>query len=156
MSIERFAAVLLSLTCFLPATSRAQAACGQAALKDERKDAATIQALEAAWSAAFLRGDTDFERCLLTPDFTEITRGGAVKSLADELALAAQNRGKDLLPPPALQIPVMIHGDVAVAYVAVPRNKDGKTFNVYNADYYLWEQGAWHAFFSQQTRFDGP
>jgi hypothetical protein len=47
----------------------------------------------------------------------------------------------------------MIHGNVAVAYVAIPRNKDGKTFNVYNADYYLWEQGAWHAFFSQQTQF---
>jgi hypothetical protein len=122
-------------------------------LKDEHKDAATIQVLEAAWSAAFLRGDTGFERCLLTPDFTEITRAGAVKRLADELALAAQNRGRDLPSPPPLQIPVMIHGDVAVAYVSVPHHKDGKAFRVYNADYYLWERGQWHAFFSQQSQF---
>jgi hypothetical protein len=153
MSSERLAIVLFFLASLLPLASRAQDACGQAVLKDEHQDAATLQALERAWSVAFLQGDTDFERCLLTPDFTEITRGGAVKALADELALAAQNRGKNLPPPPPLQIPVMIHGDVAVAYVAVPHSKDGKTFNVYNADYYLWEGGAWHAYFSQQTQY---
>lgn len=153
MSTERFVAALLCLACLLPGTSWAQDACRQAALKDEHKDAATLQALERAWSVAFLQGDTDFERCLLTPDFTEITRVGSVKGLADELALAAQNRGKDLPPPRPLQIPVMIHGDVAVAYVAVPHNKDGKSFTVYNADYYIWEGGAWRAYFSQQTAF---
>lgn len=129
--------------------------CGQAVLKDEQKDVATIQALERAWSEAFLRGDVAFERCLLTPDFTEITRDGAVKRLGDELALAAQNRGKDLPPPAPLQIPVMIHGDVAVAYVAVAHDKDGKAFSIYNADYYLWEGGVWRAYFSQQSRFGG-
>ncbi len=128
-------------------------ACGQAALQHEHEDAATVQVLERAWSEAFLKGDTDFERCLLTPDFTEITRQGAVKRLADELALAAQNRGKNLPPPPPLHIPVMIHGDVAVAYVVVLHEKDGKTFNVYNADYYIWEGGVWHAYFSQQTLY---
>jgi hypothetical protein len=153
MSSERIAAILLCLTWLLPSASRAADACGQAALKHEHQDAATIQALERAWSVAFLQGDTDFERCLLTPDFTEITRSGAVKTLAEELALAAQNRGKDLPPPPPLQIPVMIHGDVAVAYVAVPRSKDGKRFTVYNADYYIWEDGAWRAYFSQQSQF---
>jgi hypothetical protein len=153
MSTERFAPAFLCLACLLPATSRAQDTCGQAVLKGEHQDVATIQALERAWSVAFLQGDTDFERCLLTPDFTEITRAGSVKLLADELALAAQNRGKALPPPPPLQIPVMIHGDVAVAYVPVPHSKDGKTFTVYNADYYLWEAGAWHAYFSQQTQF---
>lgn len=129
--------------------------CGQSVLQSEHKDVATVQALERAWSQAFLEGDVDFERCLLTPDFTEITRDGSVKQLVDELALAAQNRGKDLPPPAALQIPVMIHGDVAVAYIAVPRSKDGKTFSVYNADYYVWEGGAWRAYFSQQSRFGG-
>ncbi|HEY1773240.1 MAG TPA: hypothetical protein VGH91_08620 [Gammaproteobacteria bacterium] len=153
MCAGRVATILLCLTCLLPATSQAQAACGQAALKDEHQDVTTIQALERAWSVAFLQGDTDFERCLLTSDFTEITRSGAVKVLADELLLAAQNRGKNLPPPPPLQIPVMIHGDVAVAYVEVPRSKDGKTFTVYNADYYVWERGGWHAYFSQQTQF---
>ena len=152
MPFKRFATVLC-LACLLPALSRAAGTCGQAVLQQEHHDAATVQALELAWSVAFLEGDTDFERCLLTPDFTEITRGGSVKRLADELALATQNRGKDLPPPPPLQIPVMIHGDVAVAYVAVPHSKDGKMFNVYNADYYIWEGGAWRAYFSQQSQF---
>lgn len=152
MSTERFAAAFLCLA-LLPAVSWAQDTCGQAVLKEEHEDAATLQALERAWSVAFLQGDTDFERCVLTPDFTEITREGAVKVLADELALAAQNRGKNQPLPPPLQIPVMIHGDVAVAYVAAPHNQDGKTFKVYNADYYIWEGGAWRAYFSQQTQF---
>ena len=137
-----------------PLAARADG-CGQEVLKGQHKDVATIQALELAWSAAFLKGDSEFERCLLTPDFTEITRDGAVKTLADELALAAQNQGRHLPPPTPLQIPVMIHGDVAVAYVAVPRKKDGKSFSVYNADFYVWEGGAWRAYFSQQTVFGG-
>ena len=146
-------AVTVCLSAFIPLASHAADGCGQSALQDEHKDVATIQALEHAWSVAFLQGDTAFESCLLTPDFTEITREGAVKTLADELALAAQNQGKHLPPPPPLQIPVLIHGDVAVAYVAVPRHKDGKSFSVYNADYYVWEGGAWRAYFSQQTVF---
>lgn len=146
-------ALPLSIALLLPLTSRAADDCGQAVLKGERKDAATIQRLEREWSAAFLRGDTGFERCLLTPDFTEITRAGAVKGLSDELALAVQNQGKHLTLPPVPPITVMLHGDVAVAYVSVSRELDGKTTRVYNADYYLWEQGAWHAYFSQQTRY---
>lgn len=155
MRIKHAALSLLFIVSLLPLASRAADTCGQAVLKGERKDVATVQALERAWSEAFLKGDTAFERCLLTPDFTEITRDGVVKVLADELALAAGNRGKGLPPPAPLEIPVMIHGDVAVAYVAVPHSKDGKRFSVYNADYYAWEGGAWHAYFSQQTRFGG-
>jgi hypothetical protein len=48
---------------------------------------------------------------------------------------------------------VLIHGEVAVAYVAVLHSKDGKGFTVYNADYYLWEGGVWRAYFSQQTQY---
>lgn len=153
MSTKRFVAVLLFLACLQPLASQANEVCGQAALKNEHKDAATIQVLEAAWSVAFLQGDTDFERCLLTADFTEIARDGSVKVLADELGVAEHNRGKNLPPPPPLRIPVMIHGDVAVAYLSVQRSKDGKPVNVYNADYFVWEQGGWHAYFSQQTQY---
>lgn len=153
--MTRSAISIFVLCCCGPAgpVLAATPACSQTVLQHEQEDVATVQALERAWSEAFLQGDTDFERCLLTPDFTEITRQGAVKQLADELDLAAQNKDKHLPPPPPLRIPVMIHGDVAVAYVAVPRSKDGKVFTVYNADYYLWEGGAWHAYFSQQTQY---
>lgn len=153
MSTKRYAAVLWCLAFFLPLTSRADGACGQAALKNEHKDAATVQNLEAAWSVAFLQGDTDLERCLLTPDFAEIMRSGEMRDLAAEMANTAKNHGKNLPIPTLPQVTVLIHGDVAVAYVSVRRGKDDKPFNVYNADYYVWERGAWHAFFSQQTQF---
>ncbi len=147
-----FAALISGL---IPLASHAAEGCGQAALQSEHKDAATIQTLERAWSVAFRQGDTAFERCLLTSDFTEIGSDGKLGVLADELAYAAQNQGKNLPIPPQPLTTVLIHGDVAVAYVAVPRNRDGKSFSVYNADYYVWEGGAWRAYFSQQTRFGG-
>jgi hypothetical protein len=153
MSTQRCFAVLLCLACLLPVSVWATDSCGQAALENEHQDAATIQVLEHAWSVAFLRGDTAFERCLLTPDFTEITRAGSVKVLADELGLAAQNQGRNLPIPAIPYAEVLIHGDVAVAYLSVQRSKDGKTVNVYNADYYVWERDQWHAYFSQQTQF---
>jgi hypothetical protein len=78
MSTVRITVILFCLACLLPTTSFA-ADCDQTALKDEHKDAATLQRLELAWSDAFTKGDMDFERCLLTPDFTEITRTGLVK-----------------------------------------------------------------------------
>jgi hypothetical protein len=40
-------------------------------LLNQREDVATILHLEQEWTRAYLRGDTDFELCLLTPDFTE-------------------------------------------------------------------------------------
>jgi len=156
MSIKLSAAVLSSLACLLPLASQADDACTQPVLKNERQDAASIQALETAWSTAYRRGDTGFEICLLTPDFTEIGRDGSVSVLADELRVAAQNRGKGLPIPAMPKITVMLHGGVAVAYTAVQRIKDGKPVSVYNADYYLWEGGVWHAYFSQQTQFTAP
>lgn len=155
MSIKRILPAAVCIAYFLPLSSRAAHGCRQAVLQHERKNIATIQTLERAWSVAFLRGDIGFERCLLTPDFTEIGRDGGVKVLADELGFAAQNAGKNLPMPEIPAVTVMIHGDVAVAYLAVQRIKDGKALKVYNADYYVWEEGGWHAFFSQQTAFSG-
>lgn len=153
MRIAPLTIIAICMSGAIPLASQAADACGQAALQNEHEDAATIQVLEHEWSAAFRRGDTGFERCLLTPDFTEITRGGQVKVLADELALAAQNQGKQLPMPAIPPVTVLIHGDAAVAYLSVQRSKDGKTVDVYNADYYVWERGHWRAYFSQQTQY---
>src|SRR5882762_7696726 len=82
---------------------QAQIACMQPELSHQRKDVETIQQLEHAWSVAYLKGDTDFERCLISPDFTEIMRNGEMKTLTDELNFAAKNKGKNRpiseLPP---------------------------------------------------------
>lgn len=80
----------------------------------QHRDIATIEALELEWTRAYLRGDTGFEACLLTADFTEIMRSGEVKHLSDELALAARNTAH---PFPIGEMPkdtVLLHGNVAV------------------------------------------
>lgn len=74
----------------------------------QRKDEATAQRLENAWNIAYLRGDTNFESCLLTPDFTSISLKGEVRVLADELAVAAKNKGKNLPIPSFPEITVFM------------------------------------------------
>jgi hypothetical protein len=144
------ALTLLSLAFASPA--RAEDPCRLPPLLHQHKDAATIQNLEEAWTAAYLRGDTEFERCLLTPDFTEIVRSGEIKVLADELAFAAKNQGKNLAIPDQPKGAVLIHGNVAVAYdFSKATAPDGKPRVTRYADYYVWENNSWHAFFAQQT-----
>jgi hypothetical protein len=123
--------------------------CNVPPLLHQHRDVATIQSLELAWSRAYLRGDTAFEECLLTADFTEIMRNGAVKHLSDELALAAKNAPT---PLPMGEIPkgtVLLHGDVAVAYGRSQRA--GGAHAMRYADYYVWENGRWRVYFAQQT-----
>ena len=115
-------------------------------LAHEHRDVATIQALELEWTRAYLRGDTDFEACLLTPDFTEIMRDGDIKDLSAELALAAKNKAK---PLPLGELPsgqVLLHGNVAVAY---GRSTGARAMRY--ADYYVWEHAHWRVYFAQQT-----
>jgi len=140
---------------FGSAPLRAQTNCDLPALAKQHKDVAPIQRLENAWSVAYLRADLDFERCLLAPDFTEILRNGDIKFLDGELALAEKNRGKNL-PIPDLPVPtVVLHGDMAIAYgTSQSTSSDGKQRATRYADYYLWENGAWHAIFAQQTAIE--
>lgn len=124
---------------------------------DEGKDAHTIELLEAAWTRAFLKGDTGFEQCLLTPDFVEILKDGSTENLGGELELAAKNKGKDLPIPAMPKIIVYMHGDVAVASgITLPKIIDGKPRSMRYADYYIWEGGQWRVFFAQQTPLTAP
>ena len=72
----------------------------EATLVHEERDVATIR-LEAAWNKAFLTADTEFEACLLTPDFTEIMADGTINHLREELALAERNKGGSAASPSA-------------------------------------------------------
>jgi hypothetical protein len=147
-----FRLMLVLLSCSLPML--AKDACNLKPLLHQHRDVATVQHLEDEWSLAYLRGDTDFEQCLLTPDYTEIARSGEVKVLADELALAAKNKGKNLPIPDLPKSTVLLHGNVAVAFgMSGSTTSDGKQRKTRYADYYIWENGAWHAFFAQQTQF---
>jgi hypothetical protein len=123
--------------------------CRFPALLHQHRNIAAIETLELEWSRAYLRGDTGFEECLLTADFTEIMRSGEVKHLPDELALAAKNRAN---PLPMGEIPkgtVLLHGNVAVAYGRSQSSSAGRSMRY--ADYYVWENGHWRVYFAQQT-----
>jgi|HubBroStandDraft_6_1064221.scaffolds.fasta_scaffold839767_1 hypothetical protein len=135
------AAVMLILSSVVKAND-----CRFPTLAREHRDIATIQALELEWTRAYLRGDTDFEECLLTPDFTEIMRNGDIKDLSAELELAAKHKAK---PLPLGDLPsgqVLLHGNVAVAY---GRSTGARAMRY--ADYYVWENSHWRVYFAQQT-----
>jgi hypothetical protein len=126
--------------------------CDLPQLRNQQRDAATIERLEMAWTEAFLRGDSGFMNCLLTPDFTEIRRTGELMTLPGELALAEKNRGKDLTMPALPKIEVLLKEDVAVAYGnSMTTTPDGKKETRWYSDSYFWKDGQWHAFFAQQT-----
>ena len=126
--------------------------CDFPSLRNQQRDAATIQRLETAWSEAFLRGDTAFMSCLLAPDYTEIMRSGELRTLKDELAVAEKNRGKGLKMPELPRVRVLLHENAAIAYSnEIVNNNDGKSQSRWYSDTYLWKDGRWHAFFAQQT-----
>jgi len=132
------------------AQARTNGVCNAPALMNQQKDEATIQHLETSWNIAITQGDASFEDCLLTSDFMEILSDGDLKTRTDELGFTAKNKGQ-MKPLPRLPpITVVIHGNVAIAYAtwtptAANRPPD-KT-----VDYFIWENGSWHVFFSQST-----
>jgi hypothetical protein len=131
--------------------------CLQPALLHQRQDEATVQRLEEAWSLAFVRGDTEFERCLLAPAFTEIMSNGEIKFLADELALARANRDAQRAILPLPKAKVLIYGNVAVAYGRSHGTApDGSVHPHWYSDDYVWRDGAWHVIFAQQTAAAEP
>lgn len=131
--------------------------CDLPQLQHQQKDAATIQHLENAWSVAFLHGDTQFMSCLLVPEYTEIMRSGALKHRSDELEMTAKNQGKNLAVPDLPQPEVLMHDNVAFAYgESLIPGVDGKAHARRFADSFVWENGRWYAFFSQQTPVEIP
>jgi hypothetical protein len=129
------------------------ATCRTTLLLHQRRDCATIARLEKAWTLAYLSGDSDLEKCILTSDFTEILRTGEVKVLKDELRFAEENRGKNLNIPDSPRGTILLHGNVAVAYgSSISKTADGTLPKLRYADYYVWDGRQWHAFFAQQTQ----
>lgn len=117
----------------------------------EHKDIATVQHLENAWLTACLRGNADFIRCLLTPDFVEVLGNGELQFLAYELKVVAKNRGKNLGMPDLPKVNVLKHGNVVVAHgISSATDSSGKRRTRRFADFYHWEHGTWRAFFARQ------
>ena len=141
---------LISLLPFIAAHAQTKDQCERQLPPHQQKDEATIQQIETSWNLAITRGDSSFERCLLTADFEEILNKGELKALTDELAMTEKNKGKNRPPPHMPPLTVLMHGNVAVAYATwVPTDPTKKSDQT--ADFFVWENGAWHVLFSQST-----
>lgn len=152
--MTRYVKTLLACICLFALATNATADCARSLPAHQRRDAGTIRQLEAAWNLAFLTGNIEFERCLLTSDFTEIMSTGHIYQLSDELALAEKNKGKKVTSSMTPKITVHIHGNVAVAYgISSEKVVDGRPHKSYYADFYVRNSEAWHVFFAQQTAF---
>jgi hypothetical protein len=146
-----FAAILS----FCTAPVSAESGCNVPELANQKQDAATVQRLENAFAVAFLKGDTDFEKCLLLPNYAEVSRSGKWRELSDELAGTARNRGKNLSLPEMPKVDVLMHGDAAIAHGVFTLNEpDGKSITTRFSDVYVWKDNGWHVLYSQQTPAD--
>jgi ketosteroid isomerase-like protein len=148
--------VFASLIPLLPSMAggvQSQQPCDLEPLMHQQRDEASIQRLEASWIAAISQGDIGFERCLLTEDFVEILSTGELKTRGGELDLTARNKGKKARVRELPQMTISIHGNVAVAR-AVWKPTGTALMAAHIADCFVWEDGAWHVFFSQLTPVD--
>jgi hypothetical protein len=146
---------LMSISLLIACEARANGACDAQMPPHQQQDAATIQQLESAWNTAIAHGDTSFEGCLLTPDFFEISSSGAALTLAGELGMTAKNKGRNRPVPELPRVTVLIHGNIAVAYATWKPADPNRRSNV-TSDFFVWENGAWHVFFSQGTPVGSP
>jgi len=119
----------------------AEGSCSAPELANQKQDAVTVQRLENAFTVAFLKGDTDFQKCLLLPEYAEVSRSGKWRDLSDELEGTARNRGKNLSVSDLPKVDVLMHGDTAIAHgLFTFSTPDGKSLSTRFTDVYVWKE----------------
>lgn len=120
-------------------------------LGQQSADAASIKRVEQAWTDAFLHGGTDYLQCLLTPDYVSVSAKGVPRDRTAIIGFAEKNKGKNT-PVPSLPDPtIQIYGNTAVVRSDSPAAADGKYPAMYSSDIFAFQDGAWHAVYSQHT-----
>jgi hypothetical protein len=116
------------------------ASCQDHQVPNQRMDAASVRLVDSAWSAAYIRADTTFLRCLLAPDYRGISREGVISDANREVTGAGRHGRPDnpLVAYPKADI--QVHGATAAVGGVTPY----KRWN----DVYVFEHGAWHAILS--------
>lgn len=98
---------------------------------------------------------------MLLPEYRSVGADGTVQTKAALLAHAAKNRGNDaerreveawLKAHPSKQA-VVIRGDTAILTFHEP--KRGPRDGVRSSDVFVYENGRWHALYSQHSKVDG-
>lgn len=106
------------------------------------------------WSQAEVSGDTAWLDSMLLAEYRSISADGKALDKKTLLAQAAKNRGSDTMRkrveawlkthPTAKS--VVIRGDVAILSFSDP-----KTGRVLSSDVFVYQDGGWHALYSQHS-----
>ena len=119
--------------------------CQSHQVPNQRLDAESVRRVDSAWSAAYLRADTTFLRCLLAPDYRGFNSAG---ELADQSAEVAKSLRRGRPDAPLGDFPraeVQVHGNTGVV--------GGLVNDKRWTDIYVFENGAWHAILSVDQKF---
>jgi hypothetical protein len=106
-------------------------------------DEVAIRAAEHQWLDAEYHADTVALKQLLLPEYRTVSWKG-VHTRDDLIAAVVKRGGKT--PEPAYPTPTIeIRGATALAMFSVPGTS-------YSVDVFVYENGSWHAIYSQDTR----
>jgi uncharacterized protein DUF4440 len=133
----------------------------QQLLGQQKPDAASIKKVEHGWMDAYLHGGTDYLNCLLLEDYVSVSWKGVPRDKAEIMEMARKNAGNQTAdtktadknaPKPKLPEPkIRIYGNTAVVHSQAAADPNGKYPAMYSADVFTFQDGAWHAVYSQHT-----
>jgi transcriptional antiterminator Rof (Rho-off) len=142
-------------------TVAATAAASAADVDETSRNEAAVIAVDQHWMDAELDGDRAWLDTMLLPEYRSVGADGTVHTKAALLAHAAKNRGNDaerrkveawLKAHPSRQT-VVIRGDTAILTFYDP--KLGARNGVRASDVFVYENGRWHALYSQHSKASG-
>ena len=116
------------------------ASCQDHQVANQHLDAASVRRVDSAWSAAYVRGDTTFLRCMLASDYRGFNTKGVLADANEEVAKAGRHGHADAPLPAFPKAEVQVHDATGVVGGLVP----GKRWTDIN----VFEKGAWHAILS--------
>lgn len=125
------------------------------------KTPAAVIAVDDHWTQAETNGDTQWLGRLLLPAYRSISADGKATSRKAILTRAARNRGSDKmkrkvaawLKAHPTKSTVVMHGNIAILSFYDP--KLGAQKGVRSSDIFVYEDGRWHALYSQHSKVGG-
>jgi hypothetical protein len=131
------------------------------AADETAKTAAAVIAVDQHWLDAEVGGDTAWLDRMLLPDYRSVDSKGVAHPKAAIVAHAAKNRGSDVerrkveawIKAHPSGKSVVIRGDTAILSFYDP--KLGPQQGVRSSDIFVYEDGHWHALYSQHSAAGG-
>lgn len=102
-----------------------------------------VRAVEAHWTKAFLGGDETYLAALLDDDYVSVNAKGVARPKAAIIALAKKIAATHPAPVTLPPSHIVVHGNAAIS--------TWSTATDVSVDVFHYENGAWHAWYSQHT-----